>query len=344
MVTIYGPWNDATSWSQHARQFAAALGRIEEVAVVPYDAPADVAVAPPAAADVVIAIGAMERMAGLCGRHRIGFIVWETTIIPRAKLRVLEALDEVWVPSEWGRSVLVANGLPEDRVHVVPEGVDPSVFRPAEPSPDAPPRPFRFLCVGKWEVRKGVDDLVRAFAREFAPDEPVELILHCHNPYLPGFDAARALARLALPPHALIRPSPPLPLRGLIALYAACDALVLPTKAEGWGLPIIEALACGIPAIATNYSGHTMFLNDENGYLVDVERMIPVDDPFFYGVGEPLGEWAQPDVRHLQALMRRAYADADERRAKGLRARRDVVRQWTWDDAVQIAHRRLSAI
>ena len=172
----------------------------------------------------------------------------------------------------------------------------------------------------------------------------MELILHCHNPYLPGFDIDRALASLQLPAHAPIRASKPLPLPALAALYGACDVLVLPTKAEGWGLPIIEALACGIPAIATNYSGHTMFLNDDNGYLVDVERMIPVDDPFFYGSGEPLGVWAQPSVDHLQALMRRAFADAAERRRKGQQARRDVVRQWTWDDAARVAHRRLQEV
>jgi glycosyltransferase involved in cell wall biosynthesis len=333
-VTIFGPCDAPHSWGYHVRQFAAAVGRLDQVDVTPH-APAD--------ADIVVAIGGIEAMAGMAGRHRVGFVVWETTVVPGSKLRVLETLDEIWVPSDWGRAVLIANGLPAERVHVVPEGVDPAVFRPATAAPEAAPRPFRFLCVGKWEVRKGIDDLVRAFAREFAPDEPVELILHCHNQFLPGFDMRNALGRLALGAHAPIRTSPPLPLRGLAELYGACDVLVLPTRAEAWGLPIIEALACGIPAIATNYSGHTMFLDDRNGWLVDVECMIPVDDPFFYGTAEPLGEWAQPDRRHLRSLMRRAYAHADERRAKGLRAR-DVVRRWSWDDAARIAHRRLSEI
>jgi glycosyltransferase involved in cell wall biosynthesis len=333
-ITIFGPCHAAHSWGYHVRQFAAALGRLDDVVVTPLA---------PVHADIIVAIGAIEPMSGMSGRHRIGFVVWETTVVPGSKLRVLATLDEIWVPSDWGRAVLIANGLPEDRVHVVPEGVDPVVFRPAAAAPDAAPRPFRFLCVGKWEVRKGIDDLVQAFACEFAPDEAVELILHCHNQFLPGFDMRGALARLALPPHAPIRTSPPLPLRGLAELYGGCDVLVLPTKAEAWGLPIIEAMACGTPAIATNYSGHTMFLDDRNGWLVDVERMIPVHDPFFYGTAEALGQWAQPDLHHLRALMRRAYADADERRAKGLRAR-DVARQWTWDDAAQIAHGRLSAI
>jgi glycosyltransferase involved in cell wall biosynthesis len=353
-INIFGLFHDGTSWACHTRQFAAALGRLEDVIVVPSDAtPGRSAVPDPDG--IAIAIGPIERMSGLTGRYCIGYMVWETTIVPRSKLRVLERLDEIWVPSEWGRAILIENGLSEDRVHVVPEGVDPVVFQPMQTAPDSAssfrrqstdeaPRPFRFLCVGKWEVRKGIDDLARAFAQEFAPDEPVELVLHCFNPYLPGFDLDRALERVSLAAHARIRTSHPLPVRALAQLYRACDVLVLPTKAEGWGLPIIEALACGIPAIATNYSGHTMFLNDGNGYLIDVERMIPVDDPFFYGMGEPLGVWAQPNLDHLQALMRGAFANADQRRRKGLQARQDVVRQWTWDHSARIAHRRLKVI
>src|SRR5579871_6225650 len=211
-VTIFGPWHGVTSWSHHARQFATALGRIQEVLTTAYDSPDGHPRTQPPDADIVMAIGEIARMAGLPGRHRIGFVVWETTAVPREKLSILAALDEVWVPSDWGRSVLIANGLAADRVHVVPEGVDPALFRPADPAPAPASRPFRFLCVGKWEVRKGIDDLVRAFAREFASDEPVELLLHCHNPYVGGFDTRYALDALALPPHAPIRPSPPLPL------------------------------------------------------------------------------------------------------------------------------------
>ena len=342
-INIFGLFGEGTSWACHTRQFAAALGRLDDVIAVPFDAsPGHSAVPDPDG--IAIAIGPIEWMGGLTGRYCIGYAVWETTIVPRHKLRVLDRLDEIWVPSEWGRAVLIENGLSADRVHVVPEGVDPLLFQPTQTAADAAARPFRFLCVGKWEVRKGIDDLVRAFGREFTPDEPVELVLHCFNPYLPGFDLDRALERLSPAARAQIRTSHPLPLSQLAQLYRACDVLVLPTKAEGWGLPIIEAMACGIPAIATNYSGHTMFLTDDNGYLIEVARMIPVDDPFFYGTAEPLGVWAQPDVDHLQSLMRRAFASADERLRKGRQARQDVLRRWTWDHAAAIALRRLKMI
>ena len=342
-INIFGPCHDASGWAQHTRDFSAALAQFADVLLFPWDIPpSNVAPYDPwADADVGIGIGPIERMVDVVGRHRVGFVVWETTILPERKRRILQTLDEVWVPSAWGRDILLDNGLPADRVYTVPEGVDPDVFRPVDTESEDTSRPFRFLAVGKWEERKGTADLALAFAREFPRDEPVELILHCFNPYLPGFDPDGALAALELPAHALITMSNPMSLSHLAALYRACDVLVHPSKAEGWGMPILEALASGIPAIATNYSAQQEFLTDDNGYLVDVARMVSVDDWFFYGFDEFLGVWAQPDLDHLRMLMRRAFDDPNERRAKGQQGRRDAVERWTWQDAARVAHRRL---
>ena|SRR5579871_1320975 len=347
-ITIFGLWLGHLGFAQHARQFAAALAKVEDVIAAPWDVSLTDQRFRDLASDdrIGVGIGSIDWMVHVSGRRRIGFVVWETTLLPREKRRILRKLDEIWVPSDWGRRVLLENGLPEDKVHVVPEGVDPFLFRPVSASEARPvevggSRPFRFLCVAKWEVRKGTADLALAFAREFRPDEPVELILHCSNPAYPGFDPSSALAGLNVPPNARIRTSKPMPLSRLPELYCACDVMVLPTKAEGWGLPILEALSCGIPVIATNYSAHTEFLTDDNGYLIDVAEMREVDDPVAFETNEPLGVWAQPDLHHLQALMRRSFENHTERLQKGSQARRDVLERWTWDHAAQIAQVRL---
>jgi glycosyltransferase involved in cell wall biosynthesis len=57
----------------------------------------------------------------------------------------------------------------------------------------------------------------------------------------------------------------------LADLYRACDVFVLPTRAEGWGLPLIEAVAAGLPIITTMHSGHTEFLQ----HVTD--SVLPVD-------------------------------------------------------------------
>ena len=352
-INIFGLCFGTDGMAQHTRYFSAALGSFHDVSLVPWDTPAttDETVPrflhtgePHPVADVGIVIGPIERMNEIKGRYRIGFIVWETTLIPETRLNILKTLDEVWVPSSWGRMILVDNDLPGERVHVIPEGVDPTIFRIRGPETQTVSRPFRFLCIGKWENRKGIADLALAYSREFSPAEPVELILHCFNPYLSGFSIKGALGKLDLPAHAPIHTSDPVSRATLVDLYNACDVFVLPTKAEGWGLPIIEALSCGLPAIATNYSAHTDFLNNDNGYLIDVAEMIPADDPFFYGVDILLGVWAQPNIDHLQQLMRRACSENAERKQKGQQAQRDVMDHWTWQHAAQAAHQRLQTL
>ncbi len=351
-INVYGHCFGSSGWAQHAVYFANALGSLYDVRLVAWNSPDPSGESNPKLtqtgkpfpnADVAIGIGPIDRMPEMVGRRRVGFMVWETTIVPKAKLQVLRALDEVWVPSTWGRTILIDNGLSGERVHVVPEGVDPSVFQPCIKS-QAPNHPFRFLCVGKWEERKGIADLAIAYSREFATSEPVELILHCFNPYLKNFSIDGALAALKPPEHAPIRPSSPIGLESLIDLYNKCDAFVLATKGEGWGLPMTEAMSCGLPVIATNYSAQTDYMHEDNGYLIDVARMVPVDDVFFYGAEEELGVWAQPDLEHLQHLMRLAYANNDERASKAAKAQTDIANQWTWKHAAQVARNRLEAI
>ena len=63
------------------------------------------------------------------------------------------------------------------------------------------------------------------------------------------------------------------------ALYRAADCFVLPTRGEGFGRPLLEAMAAGVPVIATRWGGHTDFLDDQHAYLVEVEALVEVPEP-----------------------------------------------------------------
>jgi glycosyltransferase involved in cell wall biosynthesis len=286
---------------------------------------------------VTISLGSVERAPFLRGRHRIIYFVWETTRIPARYRTPLQQVDMIWTPSRWGQQILESNGIDAAQVRVVPAGVDTSLFVPPE-HPRREGEPFRFLSVGKWEERKGIDDLVSAFTSEFTPDEPMELVLQCGSPWPRPFDLRERLAaRLAGLPRARVFVNDPLPLPALVALMQQSHAFVLPTRAEAWGLPILEAMACGLPCIVTNYSGLTTFAHDENAYLVRVESMRPVEDDEFFDPAVDWGEWAQPDLAHLRTLMRHVCSHHDEAKRRGLRARGDAERLWSWDRAAQIA-------
>jgi glycosyltransferase involved in cell wall biosynthesis len=131
--------------------------------------------------------------------------------------------------------------------------------------------------------------------------------------------------------------SEPVSLPKLVELMQRCNAFVLPTRGEGWGLPILEAMASELPCIVTDYSGLKEFANEDNCFLVRVESMVPVNDPKQYEVRFEWGEWAQPDLAHLRSLMRFVYENRGIALNKAKRAREEAVRLWSWDRAAQTA-------
>jgi glycosyltransferase involved in cell wall biosynthesis len=133
------------------------------------------------------------------------------------------------------RAAIQRFGLSPDRVVAVPEAAA-HWFRPVE----APPAPPYFLFVGTLEPRKNLDTLLEAW-REVRRRHPVDLVL--------------AGRRRADAPE--LRPEPGLRLAGevadseLPALYSGALAFVYPSLYEGFGLPVLEAMQCGAPVIAS---------------------------------------------------------------------------------------------
>lgn len=280
-----------------------------------------------------------SELAGLCN---IGRTTFETDRLPDGWAERCGELDEIWVPSEFNRETFARGGVEENKLRVMPEGIDTELFRPGlSPLPIPERRGFAFLSVFDFQQRKGPDILLRAFANEFRADEDVTLILKITKINHPALDVEAWLVwfiecelgmRLeAVPPIILLDGL--VPRAELPRLYAAADAFVLPTRGEGWGRPYGEALSCGIPVIATRWGGQLDFLNDGNSFLIDLDGVVPtsyrLDLEVFAGQF-----WAQPSVDHLRQLMRHVFAHRDAARAKANTGRADMVRDW---DARRVA-------
>jgi glycosyltransferase involved in cell wall biosynthesis len=128
----------------------------------------------------------------------------------------------------------------------------------------------------------------------------------------------------------------------LADLYRACDAFVLPTCAEGWGLPLIEAVAAGLPIITTMYSGHTEFLQYVYDSVLPVAHaMTRIDCPeycsYYPDVTNDWGAWAQPDLNSLVACMQQALQQEQELYDRAQCNSAIIRERFSWSESVEQA-------
>lgn len=275
---------------------------------------------------------------------------WEFGSIPKTWVENISAfVDEVWVPSSYVRECYINSGVKTEKVVVVPNGVDTVAFTPAvQPLPLATRKSFRFLFVGGSIHRKGIDILLGAYRQAFRGSDDVCLVIKDMGgaTFYQGQTAGDMIKRFqelhdAPEIEYIDRDLSPAELAGL---YTACTCLVHPYRGEGFGLPIAEAMACGVPPIVTGYGAAMDFCTSDNSWLIparieklslkQVGNLETVDYPWL----------AEPDFQSLVDVMRHVFANPDEIRVKGNAACRHINAHFTWEHAGKTASERLRAL
>src|SRR5450759_1329333 len=113
------------------------------------------------------------------GSYRVGYSMLEVTGIPDAWVDQANALDEVWVPSQFNKESFTSSGV-NRRIEVMPLGVDVDYFHPFIKSRKFNNR-FVFLSVFEWGERKAPDILLKAYNEEFSSSDDVLLLLKVIN-------------------------------------------------------------------------------------------------------------------------------------------------------------------
>lgn len=188
-------------------------------------------------------------------------------------------------------------------------------------------RPFRFLHVSSFFPRKGPDALLEAWAQAFDDDDDVCLVIKTfpnpHNRVHEQLEALFTRFPRCAPIHVIEDDMSDADLK---ALYQRCQVLVAPSCAEGFCLPIAEAMLTGIPAITTGWSGQLDFCRPENSWLVDY-RFEQADTHFRLLPSA----WAAIDVDALATAMKSAYGTSAElRRAMAERGRELLLNDFSW--------------
>ena len=273
---------------------------------------------------------------------------WEFGSLPRdwqAGLR--DDVDEVWVPSAFTREMYLEAGVEADRVHVVPNGVDLGTLTPDGPRAELPDAALRLLFVGGTISRKGADVLLSAFDEAFAGRDDVLLVIKDlgGQSYYRGMtmrDALReravsgALPRVHYVEDELTRDE-------LGALYRACDVLVHPYRGEGFAMPVLEAMACGLPVVVTAGGPTDEFCPDDACWRIESERRFLPETQI--GSLETLARpWMlEPDRGALVRALRDVAADPGERRRRGARGR-TAAEAYSWDAIADAYADRIAAL
>ena len=254
-------------------------------------------------------------------------------------------VDEVWVPSGYVRDMYLRAGLEDDRVHVVPNGVDLERFAPEGPAYalDAPAA-LRFLFVGGAIARKGVDVLLAAWQQAFAGRDDVQLVIKDFGSDGVYRGADRSAVRALAQAGALVHLDADLADEEMAALYRACDVLVHPYRGEGFAMPVLEAMASGLPVIHTAGGPTDEFCPPQAGWRIRSQRLaMPggrVDR--FETVGEP---WMlEPDPAHLAELLREAAEAGAEERARRGALGRSAALHFGWDRVAALYAERAAAL
>ncbi len=276
------------------------------------------------------------------GRIKVGYTMLEVDGFPRDWVRAAQKMAEVWVPSEFNRQGFIDSGLTRP-VEIVPLGVDTSYFHPGLKTFPNPYGEYVFFSAFEWGERKEPGLLLKVFNEEFSCDEPVRLVCKVINRD-PGLKLKEVIGALRLQDAGgkiSFLFNQEFPHYQLGSLYRSMDCFVSVSRGEGWNMPLMEAMACGLPAIATDWGAHREFLHEGNGYPLRVRGTIPAiaKCPYYTGF-----RWADPDPEHLRHLMRWVYENRAEAAVKGREAAREVASRWTWQHTAKKIVARLEAL
>lgn len=249
-------------------------------------------------------------LANSVGRGKyIAYPFFELDCFNKIEQHHLNYPDELIVSSQWAKDMVERNKI-TTKTNIVSPGVDVSLFNPHKVSPKQNDT-IVFLNSGKWEIRKGHDFIIDVFHQAFNTTDNVELWMMPTNIFLTPQETKNWESLYMNTPLGKAGKIKILPWVGshseVSKIMSVADCGIFPSRAEGWNLELLEMMALGKPVIATNYSAHTEFCEDNNCMLIEVDDVEPAfDGRWFF----EQGNWAvigQKQFKQMKDYMRSVY-------------------------------------
>lgn len=240
------------------------------------------------------------------GAYRIAYWAWELPDPAPDWIGYDRLVDEIWTPSEFSRDSIAK--MTNKPIHVVPHYIQSNLQRRSFNQ-----EVFKVLVLADSRssfARKNPAGAIRAFRSAFSDSTSAHLIVKFSGRSADisyfikemGIDKVRNVT--IIESH--------LTSGEMVDLFRSADVLLSLHRSEGFGLPMLEAMACGTPVIATAWSGSTDFLNSDNSYPIRY-NLVPVEDPYqIYSKSC----WADPDIPMATNLLKYLQLNKGDLEAK----------------------------
>mgnify|MGYP003132237119 CR=1 FL=1 len=266
--------------------------------------------------------------------EKIGFPIFELETFDEVEKYHLSHLDTIFVCSQWAKNVILKNiNISDENVHVIPLGVDRSIFKDVEVSAGGP---TVFFNCGKWEIRKGHDILHELFNEAFDESDNVELRMMTNNPFLPPeqdeewrnlYNNSKLGSKITFIDRVASH-------HEVYNIMKDVDCGIFPARTEGWNLELLELMSCGKSVIASNTSGHTEFCNDENSALVNLDtEETAYDGKWFRG---DKGNWPaissenkKEFVEHMKTIHKLKQSQSLSKNSAGV----ETAKLFSWENS-----------
>lgn len=277
--------------------------------------------------------------------RKTGLSFFERDKFDTIRIHQLLYCDDYIAPSSWAKKILIEQLQPvedqfteftrdlDSHIKVIPMGVDTDIFKPyVQKHPSITSKVPTFLNVGKIEVRKGHDLIPDLFTKAL-PNQDYKLYMMWSNPFLSQQEVNKweDLYRAKLGDKVEFLPQVRTDIE-LAQIMSDVDCAIFPTRVEGFGLPILQSMACGTQVISTNYGAQSEFVNEENCHLVNItQKESAFDGKWFFGDFQ-WGYIGNKEQDQIVEHIRTVYNDKlEQRKTKGL----ETAKKFSWENTVQ---------
>ncbi len=261
---------------------------------------------------------------------------WEYEFIPNDWIEPLNTVfDEIWVPSNFTYKALINSGI-ETNIKVIPNGFEPNVFNNAGKKIScnicSTEKKIRFLFVGGTIWRKGIDILLEAYTSTFSNRDDVVLIIKDfgNKSFYLNQNFKEKIHRISANKHSpeIIYIDRDLSMNELSMLYRFATCLVHPYRGEGFGMPVLEALACGKPVIVTKGGATDDFCKKEFAYMIESVKI----RHRLKGLNlvKERVDIITPKLNSLRFLMYNVYSSLNDAEERGKTGYAFVHKNFTW--------------